>query len=72
MALKEIVLAQPAIAISLEPNLLSQLIEEIRLVTQFGHGLDAAISEWLKALTAEIGWALNWKIKSSTWWNSRR
>ena len=53
IALKEVVLAQPAIAISLEPNLLSQLIEEIRLVAQFGHGLYAAIGEWLKALTAE-------------------
>ena len=53
IALKEVVLAQPAIAISLEANLLSQLIEEIRLVAQFGHGLYAAIGEWLKALTAE-------------------
>lgn len=53
ITLKEIVLAQPAIAISLEPDLLPQLIEEIRLVAQFGHGLYAAIGEWLKALTAE-------------------
>ena len=53
VVLKEIVLAQPAIAISLEANLLPQLIEEIRLVAQYGHGLYAAIGEWLKALTAE-------------------
>lgn len=53
ITLKEIVLAQPAIAISLESNLLPQLIEEIRLVAQYGHGLYAAIGEWLKALTAE-------------------
>lgn len=53
VALKEILLAQPAIAISLEANLLPLLIEEIRLVAQYGHGLYAAIGEWLKALTAE-------------------
>lgn len=53
IVLKEIVLAQPAIAISLEPDLLPQLIEDIRLVAQFGHGLYSAIGEWLKALTAE-------------------
>ncbi|KAK4018626.1 hypothetical protein OUZ56_000672 [Daphnia magna] len=53
IVLKEVVLAQPAIAISVESDLLPQLIEEIRLVAQFGHGLYSAIGEWLKALTAE-------------------
>ena len=31
-------------------------------MAQIGHCFDDAMSEWLKALTAKIRWALNWKI----------
>lgn len=51
--LKEIVLAQPAIGIGCEPDLLPKLIEDVRLVAQVGLGLYAQIGDWLRALTVE-------------------
>lgn len=53
IVLKEIVMADPVVAVSPEKDLLSRLIDEVRSVAQIGHGLYASIGEWLKALTAE-------------------
>jgi len=46
-------LAQPAIAIGRETDLLDKLIEEVRVVAQVGLGLYAQIGDWLRALTAD-------------------
>ena len=53
ITLREIVLAPSTMNIFMDENLVSGLIEEVRMVAQCGHGLYAAISEWLAALTAE-------------------